>query len=175
MKPSPQTITEINVGDEIRFEHSIKKAEVGMVFLGKNVEGKYILHVPGEPYIFDICVLESELCKKGKLVSSKDSSQIIPIKMKKKDELGLVGTPNTKGLGFINSVLMHLYYNWAFKQQLSLFPQEEVPSEEKKFVKTLAKTFRDLTYKKKIDTKLIQETIDELLPDFGHFSTDMCQ
>ena len=95
--------------------------------------------------------------------------------MKKKDELGLVGIPNTKGLGFINSVLMHLYYNWAFKQQLSLFPQEEVPSEEKKFVKTLAKTFRDLTYKKKIDTKLIQETIDELLPDFGHFSTDMCQ
>ena len=57
MNPPPQTITEITVGDEIRFEHSIKKAEVGMVFLGKNVEGKYILHVPGEPYIFDICVL----------------------------------------------------------------------------------------------------------------------
>lgn len=41
-----------------------------MIFLGKNVEGKYILHIPGEPYIYDICVLEIELIKKGKLINS---------------------------------------------------------------------------------------------------------
>jgi hypothetical protein len=36
-----------------------------MIFLGKNVEGKYILHTPGDSYIYDICVLEFDLMKKG--------------------------------------------------------------------------------------------------------------
>lgn len=39
-----------------------------MVIMGKNIEGKYILHVPGQSYIYDICVLENELFTKGKLL-----------------------------------------------------------------------------------------------------------
>lgn len=43
----PKSINEINVGDEVVYEHPIKKKEQNMIFLGKNVEGKYILHTPG--------------------------------------------------------------------------------------------------------------------------------
>lgn len=60
-------INEINVGDEVKYEHPEKKREQSMIFLGKNVEGKYILHQPGESYIYDICLMESDLLKKAKL------------------------------------------------------------------------------------------------------------
>lgn len=51
---------------------------------------------------------------------------------------------------------MHLYYNWGFKQQLSLtnFPQPE-NNEEKTLVTTIAKIFKDLTNKRKVNTKII--------------------
>lgn len=43
----PKSINEINVGDEVVYEHPTKMKEQNMIFLGKNVEGKYILHTPG--------------------------------------------------------------------------------------------------------------------------------
>lgn len=177
LRNAPQSIMEINVGDEIKFEHPTRKMELNMIFMGKNVEGKYILHIPGEPYIYDICVLENELLKKGKLLQNNEKGPIEEIKAKKKEELGLVGIPNLKGLGYINSCILHLYYNWGFKQQLSLMKLDEQFSEEeeKPFIKVLAKIFKDITYKKKVETKFIQEAIDLDLPDFSHFSADMCQ
>lgn len=51
---------------------------------------------------------------------------------------------------------MHLYYNWGFKQQLSLanLPEEE-NNEEKSLLLTIAKIFKELTNKRKINTKII--------------------
>ena len=43
----PKDITEINVGDEVKYEHPSKGRDQTMIFLGKNVEGTSILHSPG--------------------------------------------------------------------------------------------------------------------------------
>ncbi len=50
-------INEMNVGDTIKYENPITKIRKEAVFMGKNIEGKYILHFPGESYIYDICIL----------------------------------------------------------------------------------------------------------------------
>lgn len=71
-KKIPKDISEINVGDEVKFEHPTRGKEQSMIFLGKNVEGKYILHILGESYIYDICVMESELMKKAKYCPVED-------------------------------------------------------------------------------------------------------
>jgi hypothetical protein len=41
-------------------------------------------------------------------------------------------------------------------------------------ISTLSRIFKDLTNKKQVNTKLISETIEEVLPDFNQFSADMC-
>ena len=41
------------------------------IFMGKNTEGKYVIHFPGESYIYDVCLMEKELFNKGSIVSSK--------------------------------------------------------------------------------------------------------
>lgn len=58
IKTPCQSILEINVGDEIILEHPCKKIDTKMVFIGKNIEGKFILHEPGESYLDDICIVE---------------------------------------------------------------------------------------------------------------------
>lgn len=88
----PRDISEISVGDFVKYENQITKSPQTMVVMGKNVEGKYILHIPGESYIYDICVLENQLFKKGSLVCSdsvvlKNGVKLPPIqefKLKKK-------------------------------------------------------------------------------------------
>ncbi len=141
-----------------------------MIFLGKNVEGKYILHQPGESYIYDICLMQSDLLKKAKL-NPVQETVLEELKVKKKEDQGLIGIPNAKGLGYINSVIMHLFYNWNFKQQLQI---ANLPDDSISVLSTLSKIYKDLTNKKKINTKIISETIQEILPDFNQFSADMC-
>ena len=72
---------------------------------------------------------------------------------------------------------MHLYYNRNLRQQLSLLkiPSREDSDEEIYFIKVIATLFQDISGKKKIDTKTLQEAIDEIMPDFNNFSADMCQ
>ena len=91
--------------------------------MGKNIEGKYILHFPGESYIYDICILENELHKHGELINN--HLPIEDIKQKKSDT-SLVGISNIKGLGFANSLVLHLYNNWTFRQQISLLNNDEI-------------------------------------------------
>ncbi len=69
----------------------------------------------------------------------------------------MIGIPNAKGLGYINSVIMHLFYNWNFKQQLQI---ASIPEQPISVLSTLSKIYKDLTNKKKINTKVISETIE---------------
>jgi hypothetical protein len=75
--------------------------------MGKNTEGKYVLHTPGESYIYDFAVFEEELYKKGSILGGKNL--IEDVKMKKKTELEIIGIANTKGIGFANSVILNLF------------------------------------------------------------------
>lgn len=48
-----------------------------------------------------------------------------PVKLGKKEDCAMIGIPNNKGLGYINSVIMHLYYNQGLRQQLLLLNMPE--------------------------------------------------
>ena len=63
---TPTTVTEVNLGDSLVYRDKIKGHKKA-IFLGKNIEGKFMLHFDGEPYSNDICLLEHELVKKCKL------------------------------------------------------------------------------------------------------------
>ena len=53
-------------------------------------------------------------------------NQIEEVKQKSKDEGAMIGIANIKGLGFPNSLILHLYNNWSFRQQISLINNDEV-------------------------------------------------
>ena len=56
----PKDISEINVGDEIIYQKTINgaKADKTVMYMGKNTEGKSVLHMPGESYIYDMAIME---------------------------------------------------------------------------------------------------------------------
>lgn len=87
----PKDISEINLGDELVYTDTVKgvKVEKNMLFMGKDSEGKIILHMPGESYIYDISLIEATMNKKCVLARSKNP--VDELKMKNKRELEMLG------------------------------------------------------------------------------------
>lgn len=119
--------------------------------MGKNVEGKYILHFQYESYTNDMCLLESQLLKKCKL-----TSEINQIEPEKKVQSGLVGLPSGPNLGFINTVFLQLFNHKETKKILKMVDD----SRDDKFFYCLAKVSNILSKQCKVessDIKLIVE------------------
>ena len=38
----------------------------------------------------------------------------------------MMGIANTNSLGFQNSLILHLYHNWSFRQQISLVNSDKI-------------------------------------------------
>lgn len=99
-KKVPKDATEANLGDYLLYEDGKEESKTA-VFMGKNTEGKYILHFVGELYTNDVCLIESDLLKYCKL-----SNKIHEIYSEKRhSHLNQVGLPTGPGLSFINSTL----------------------------------------------------------------------
>ena len=139
--------------------------------MGKNVEGKFILHFPGQSYIYDICILEKELQKCCEL-ALKNNLQISEVLLKKEDH-SLIGIANNKIWGFANSLVLHLYNNWTFRQQISMINHDEIDLDDA--TQVLSEVFHCLSAKKKVDTSDISTLVKETLPAFESFETAMCK
>ena len=86
--------------------------------MGKNIQGKYILHFPKESYSLDECIVESDVIKYCKIYSPQ--SIMNEVKLKNKGEHDAKGISNAKGLGFINSMILNLFNNKNLKNLVSM-------------------------------------------------------
>lgn len=64
----PRDVTEVNLGDKLTYLDPSQNPHT-VIFMGKNTEGKYILHFNGESYSNDLCLMEAELLKHCKLAA----------------------------------------------------------------------------------------------------------
>ena len=128
--------------------------------MGKNAEGKYILHFNQESYTNDLCLLESQLLKKCKLTSELES-----IEPEKKVSSGLVGLPNGPNVGFINTVFLQLFNHKEMKKVLKMVDE----TKDDKVFYCLARICNILSKQCKVensDIKLIIELFFEQYCDF---------
>ena len=87
--------------------------------MGKSIEGKYILHILGQSYSSDICLIESELIK-----TCTFADRILEVGIEKKVvHSNLQGLPSGPGLGFINSVFEVFINNKDIVSQLIMMNQ----------------------------------------------------
>jgi hypothetical protein len=168
----PKEILDINMGDTLCYSDSINGAKMqkNYIFMGKNTEGKYVLHSPNEPYIYDIAVLEQDLYKKGSIVSANNT--IEDVKLKKKTENEYIGIANSKGIGYINSVILHLYSLKQFKENISFVNCNT--GQITKIIEVLNHVNSLIMARKKVDPRDILDMIEILLPDYQNFEIGMC-
>ena len=87
--------------------------------MGKSIEGKYILHILGQSYSSDVCLIESELIK-----TCTFADKILDVGVQKKVvHSNLHGLPIGPGLGFINSVFQVFINNKDIASQLIMMSQ----------------------------------------------------
>jgi len=127
--------------------------------MGKNIEGKYIIHFPKLSYSFDKCLVESDAIKCCKTYTS--DSIVNEVKLKNKSSAELKGISNGKGLGFINSIILNILNNRHFKSIISMINVNEKDTHMIHFLTSICQT---LLQKKTVDVNDIYDIMELFLP-----------
>jgi hypothetical protein len=114
-------LQDIHVGDEFVYIDPVERVQRRALFMGRS-KGRMVVHFRGASYIYDLCLDREELLQRSYLSRRVAESTRNRVRV---EELQLVGLPNAKGLGFINSVLLSLFSCEDFARLLATFHREE--------------------------------------------------
>lgn len=113
-------VQDIHVGDEFIYIDPVDRLQRRALFMGRS-KGKMVVHFRGISYIYDLCLDREDFLQRSFLCRRATESTRNRVRV---EELQLVGLPNAKGLGFINSVLLSLLSCEDFARLLATFYRE---------------------------------------------------
>ena len=162
-----ELVKDIHVGDEFIYSDPVERIQRRAIFMGRS-KVKMIVHFRGSSYIYDLCVDRDDFLNRSFLSKRATDSTRNKVKL---EDLQLVGLPNSKGLGFINSMLLSLFSNEDLFRILDTY-HRDLPSSLIEYLANIAHTLANSYQARPV---IVSDMIRKYFYEFLNFEFTMCE